>query len=431
MRRLLALIVGLAAVGWSADASGAAAQDTVRIVGRYDPSVRPGLVVLPAPGFDSARAIIERDLNYSDRFEVISLPDGSASGTDGKINYPLYRTLRASLAVEVVGRGGNVTIRLHDLVAEQAKLELPVLIDPSLPAESRMGLHQMADSIVRLVTGQPGIAATRLLFLNNGDKRIYRVDSDGAGLAPISPSNILAVSPTWAPDGSRIAYTELGGPQPGAIVVQSVTTGTRLTVPTTNLGQNITPSFSADGRKLLFARVIEDASHVYSVNVADMCCAERLTAGRFAQNLSPVYSPDGRRIVFVSTRAGSPQVYSMAPDGTDQELLVPFDFGASGASNGPDWSPDGTMVVFHREFGGSPQIVTFDLAGRQLRQRTSSGRNEDPSFAPDGRHVVFVSDRTGRRQLHVLDLETGRVRQIVTPGEARLPAWSHSLARAR
>src|SRR5690348_3623306 len=105
-----------------------AAQDTVRIVGRYDPSIRPGIVVLPANGLDSARAIIARDLDYSDRFEVISLPDGGSAptGADGKINYPLYRTLRASLAVELAGQGGNVTIRIHDLAAEQVKAELPI-----------------------------------------------------------------------------------------------------------------------------------------------------------------------------------------------------------------------------------------------------------------------------------------------------------------
>jgi TolB protein len=175
----------------------------------------------------------------------------------------------------------------------------------------------------------------------------------------------------------------------------------------------------------------EQARNLYAVNVAELCCAERLTAGRFAENFSPAYSPDGRRIVFASTRSGRSQIYVMAADGTDQEVLAPFDFGETGNSYAPEWSPDGTMIVFHREYEGVPQIVTFDLATRQVRQRTSSGRNEDPSWAADSRHVVFVSDRTGRRQLHVLDLETGRVRQIMTSGAARLPAWSRSLTRGR
>ena len=295
-----------------------------------------------------------------------------------------------------------------------------------------MGVHRAADEIVRWAMNRPGIAATRILFLNNGDKRIYRIDSDGYGLTPMSPANVLAMSPVWSPDGSRIAYTQLGGEGPGAIILQSVATGTRLVVPTTNVGQNITPSFSPDGRRLIFSRLTEQAANLYSVNVADLCCVERLTAGRFAENLSPVYSPDGRRVALVSNRSGSPQIYAMAADGTDQELLVPFDYGSSGNSFAPDWSADGTTLVFHRESGGNPQILSFDLGSRQLRQRTGpGGRNEDPSFAPDGRHVVFVSNRTGRGQLHVLNLETGRVRQIMTPGVARLPAWSRPLGRGR
>ena len=414
----------------------AVAQDTVRVVGRYDPSVRPGLVVLPAgSGLDSIRTILARDLDHSDRFEVIALPEGAppAGGDGGKsINYALYRTLRATLAVEVSGQAGAVIIRLYDLGTEQVRNEMTAPIDASGVGESRMAIHRASDDLVSWATGQTGIAASRILFLSDGDKRIYRVDSDGHGIIPITPSNVLAMSPVWSPDGSRIAYGQLGGPEgPGTIILQSIATGTRLVVPTTTLGQNITPSFSPDGRRLVFARMTEQAANLHSVNVADLCCVERLTAGRFAENLSPVYSPDGRRIVYVSNRAGSPQIYAMAADGTDQDLLVPFDFGSSGNSFAPDWSPDGAMVVFHREYGGAPQIVTFDLASRQLRQRTSSGRNEDPSFAPDGRHVVFVSNRTGRRQLHVIDLETGRVRQLMTPGAARLPAWSRSLTRGR
>jgi TolB protein len=164
--------------------------------------------------------------------------------------------------------------------------------------------------------------------------------------------------------------------------------------------------------------------------VADRCCAQRLTVGRYADNLSPTFSPDGRRIAFVSTRSGPPQIYVMAANGTDQELLAPFDYGATGASNAPEWSPDGAKVVFHRDVSRSPQIFLVDVASRRITQLTSSGRNEDPTWAADGRHVAFISDRTGRRQIWIFDTETGRVRQLQTPGAARLPSWSRRLGRA-
>src|SRR5205807_9498251 len=58
------------------------AQDTsavdrgVRIGILYRPGVRPGIVVLTgrARALDSVRAIMARDIDYSDRFELITLP---------------------------------------------------------------------------------------------------------------------------------------------------------------------------------------------------------------------------------------------------------------------------------------------------------------------------------------------------------------------
>src|SRR5258708_29901800 len=85
--------------GWALRAGGSAAvslaatppnrlsaQDTsfidrgVRVGIIYRPGVRPGFVLLPrrGTGLDSARAIIARDLDYSDRFEVITLPGGDS-----------------------------------------------------------------------------------------------------------------------------------------------------------------------------------------------------------------------------------------------------------------------------------------------------------------------------------------------------------------
>ena len=251
-----------------------------------------------------------------------------------------------------------------------------------------------------------------MLFVSGG--RVYRADSDGHDLTPVTPAGQTSLSPGWSPDGQRIAYTQLGEGR-GGIVVQTLSSGATFLAPGSQTALNITPAFSPDGRTLAFAHSDERGTDIYTANVTERCCAQRLTVGRFADNLSPTFSPDGRRIAFISTRAGPPQLYVMAADGTDQELLAPFDFGATGSSNAPEWSPDGASVVFHREVSGSPQIFLVDVSGRRVRQLTSSGRNEDPTWAPDGRHVAFISDRSGRRQIWIVDIETGRVRQLATP----------------
>jgi TolB protein len=440
MRRRPGLLglVGAAALLTSFSPGRADAQDTtqvregVRVGLEYRPGVRPGLVVLPAAGLDSVRAVVQRDLDYSDRFEMIPLGDAPTGSGPGRseagagVNYGLYKTLGAQFAVELLQATGGITARLHDVTASRVRSQqsfgLPGLTDP----DYRLELHRLADEVARWATGTPGAAATRLLFVSGG--RVYRMDSDGEDIAPLTPAGATSLSPVWSPDGQRFAYTQFAGGR-GPISVQTVGSGAALVVPGTQTGLNITPMFSPDGRTLAYAHSDENGTDVFTANVIDRCCAQRLTVGRFADNLSPTFSPDGRRIAFVSTRAGPPQVYVMAADGTDQELLAPFDYGATGSSNAPEWSPDGANVAFHREVAGSPQLFLVSAAGQHVRQLTSSGRNEDPTWGPDGRHIAFVSDRSGRRQLWVIDVETGRVRQLDTPGAARLPSWSRRLGR--
>ena len=423
----------------SAAAGTLAAQDTtqvnegVRVGVDYTPGMRPGLVVVPGDGLDSARAIIRRDLDYSDRFEMINLADSPAIATSGggavaeggPINYELYRGLGAEFAVELSEAAGGVMARLHDVSAGRLRNQQTVPLAPG--SGFRLDVHRLADEITRWADGTPGSAATRILFISGG--RVYRADSDGHDLTPLTPAGQTALSPVWSPDGQRIAFTQLGEGR-GGIVVQTLSNGTTFLAPGSQTALNITPAFSPDGRLVAFAHSDERGTDIFTANVAERCCAQRLTVGRFADNLSPTFSPDGRRLAFISTRAGPPQLYVMAADGTDQELLAPFDYGATGSTNAPEWSPDGDRVVFHREVSGSPQIFLIDVSGRRVRQLTSSGRNEDPTWAPDGRHVAFISDRSGRRQIWIVDIETGRVRQLSTPGATRLPSWSRRLGRA-
>jgi TolB protein len=436
MRRLLALFVlSLVAQPLAGQDTVRTLDDPIRIGVRYD-RVRPSLVVLPGAGagagVDSARVMVRRDLDYSDRFEMLAgeLVSGGGTATDEAstaVNYGIYKSMGAQLGVEIAPESGGVRARLHDINQQKVRNEQSFTLPSETDPNYRLEVHRMADEIARWASGTPGIAATRLLFVSNG--RIYRIDSDGEALTPLTPEGQTALSPAWSPDGSRIAYTRLEGGR-GGVMLQSLAGGAPQTAPGAQAGLNITPTFSPDGKLLAFARSDESGTDIFVSNVAENCCVQRLTVGRYADNLSPTFSRDGQRIAFVSTRAGPPQIYAMAANGTDQELLVPFNFGATGASNAPEWSPDGLRVVFHRDVSRSPQIFLKELTRDTAQQLTSTGRNEDPTWAPDGRHIAFISDRTGRRQIWIFDIESGRVRQLQTPGAARLPSWSRRMGRA-
>ena len=455
MRRLL---LGLAVLSAGPTVRPSDAQDTsaidrgVRIGIVYRPGVRPGMVVLPvhAPALDSARTILARDLDYSDRFELITLPGGdsirvtaaapgarppSAGGTGrgtgggsaaaGTLNYPLYQALGADFAVAVApGSGDSAIVTVHDVAAggvrRELRARLPALKDPGF----RLAVHQLADRVLEAALGVGGTAATRVLFVMDG--KVYSIDQDGADQKLVSSSDHQAMSPAWATDGRRFSYMEFWQGH-GRLFLQEVASGKRAPVATTGQALDFTPAFSPDGKTLAFSRATEEGTDLYTVNIKDGCCLQRLTVGRFYDNLSPTYSPDGQRIAFVSTRAGLPQIYAMAADGTDQQLFAPFDYGATGSSNAPEWSPDGQTVAFHRDVGGTLQVFVLDARTRAVRQLTSVGRNEDPTWAPDSRHMAFVSDRSGYRQLWIIDVETGRIRPLLQKSGARLPAWSPRL----
>ena len=442
------------------------AQDTsaidrgVRVGIIYRPGVRPGLVVLPAknPILDSVRTIIARDLDYSDRFELITLPGGdslhvsaaapaaraapaaprssgrSASPSERQggpaspgLNYPLYQALGADFAVALGVMADSALVSVHDVAAAGVRREYRAWLPPLKDPRFRLAVHRLSDRILEATLGLPGIAATRILFVMDG--KVDMIDQDGADKKLVSSTDHQAMSPAWGSDGRRFAYMEFWAGR-GQLFVQDLATGKRGAVATTGHALDFTPAFSPDGKTLAFSRATDEGTDVYTVNIKVNCCLQRLTVGRFSDNLSPAYSPDGQRIAFVSTRAGSPQIYVMAADGTDQQLFAPFDYGATGASFAPDWSPDGQSVAFHRDVGGTYQVFVLDVRTRVVRQLTSVGRNEDPTWAPDSRHLCFVSDRAGYRQLWIVDVETGRIRSLLPQSGARLPAWSPRIPEA-
>jgi len=116
------------------------AQDTtkgVRIGLTYTTGTKPGVVVLPAKGVgaDSARAIVQRDLDYGDRVSVIAIDGGaSADAPTGAPSWPVLARLGAAAAVQVTPTATG----LHLVVYDVAKQTTALVRDYAAPPMSRM-----------------------------------------------------------------------------------------------------------------------------------------------------------------------------------------------------------------------------------------------------------------------------------------------------
>jgi TolB protein len=416
----LGLLTGFVAVMPRA----AAAQPTkgVTLGLQYRPGEKTALIVLPAKGAngDSITAMLSRDFDYSDRFTVVS--PSAAPPVTGAINWALFSKLGVDGIVQTtVLPSGWVRVVLHDvgLKSVRNQKDFPLPAGSQSPAW-RLAVHGVADGVEEWVTGQRGIAQTRIAFARGG--RVWTVDSDGANAMPVTPSGM---SPQWLPSGRGIVYSVLDGVR-NPIMFTDLATGAQRVLASAPGIEHTTPAISPDGRTVVYARGSESGTDLYSQSI-DGGAPRRVTVGRGRASAQPTFSPDGQRLAFMSDRSGHPEVYISDLDGTNVELLTAAAFGDRDYRAGPDWSPDGRLVAFQSRNGGTFQIMTINLRDQSVRQVTNDGRNDDPSWAPDSRHVVLTSNRSGVRQLWVVDIETGRARQLTRGPETRLAAWSPRL----
>ncbi len=405
----------------------------ITLVANFDPlRSKIPVVVLPVAGAfgDSVRAIVQRDLDYSDRFVVIPIDSADpstlrAQGAAAGLNYDVFRHLNAAAVVQMTMAGTGVHVALHDVghtqVMNAGDFDLP---GSGLGRDWRLGVHRASDEIERWMTGQRGIAATRIAYIRGRNIRV--VDSDGADEITV-PTDSNGTSPAWNPAGTMLAYSTYG--DASRLVVIDLATGRSHTLagPTRNVIYT-TPVFSPDGNTIAFARTGETQGDIYAVDVEGSAAPRRLTVAHGAQNSNPVYNPKGQRIVYVTNMQGPPELYIMDSDGTGADQLTKYDFDPNNYRSDPDWSPDGRLIAYQEMLNGRFQIRTIPASGGTPKQLTSDGTNEQPSWAPDSRHLVFTSSRTGVRQLWVLDTESNRVRQLTKAEGSRLAAWSARLS---
>jgi TolB protein len=363
-------------------------------------------------------AIIRSDLERSGVFKVIDARQ--AIPETATVDYSAWKASGAdALVVGSVQKlaDGRFAVR-YKLLDTVKGGQISSLSDAVQPRSTRLQAHRIADDVYEKLTGVRGIFATRIAYVAENrranDYRLEVADADGEDVHVAVRSNEAIISPSWSPDGTKVAYVSFEQRKP-VVYVQDLISGQRRVV-ANQKGNNSAPAWSPDGSILAIALSKDGNTEIYSVN-ADGSGLRRLTNST-AIDSEPQFSADGQTIYFMSDRSGGPQIYKMSASGGNAARVT-----FNGPYNiSPRISSDGKTLAYISQRNGVFSLYVTDLAsGQELRLADNA---TEPSFSPNGKYIMYATNSGGQRTLAVVSVD-GRVKQRLTTqaGNIREPNW--------
>lgn len=277
-------------------------------------------------------------------------------------------------------------------------------------------VRALADDLVYTVTGKPGLATSRIVFVSDisGTKQIYLCRADGSDVEQLTRQPYGAVSPSLSPDASQVAFTSYKGGFPSVMIVDLAGGWERELSDTP--GTSFSTAFSPDGRRIALVMSFLGNPEVFVTDLSSnsaFCITD--TTGVPS---SPSWHPKGGQLLFSSDDGRGPQLF-VSPinekgGGTPQLWSAGYGF-----CTDPEFSPDGSRVAFTARSGGETEVVVKAFPTGRARVVAKGGARH-PSWSPNGRYLVY--ERRG--DLMILDLETGGHRAVVTGyGRIQEPRW--------
>jgi WD40-like Beta Propeller Repeat len=196
-----------------------------------------------------------------------------------------------------------------------------------------------------------------------GVQQIYRIDSDGTDLTPLTSAASDSGDPAWSPDGSKIAFS-----RGGDLFTMNPDGTAEANLTNTPGAAEYGPNWSPDGSKLAFAA----DGGIWRMN------ATGSARTRLADGTDPVWSPDGLRIAFtrideVALTSSLRTINASGAGGDDVAVRTGSIFSAEFAA--PDWQP---TFLYVRPAGATPLRVSLVPASNKC---TAPNREHGPPLA--------------------------------------------------
>jgi Tol biopolymer transport system component len=263
--------------------------------------------------------------------------------------------------------------------------------------------------------------------------QIFAMNADGTNRQQWTQNGGDDSTPVWSPDGRRIAFVSQrdGNREIYTMPVplsadQGAIDGPGQVNITQSAADDWTPAWSPDGRQIAFASIRQGNWEVFIANADGSGLVQVTDDG--TGNMSPVWSPDGQTLAYASKRDGNWEIYTMpAPNvpgarGEQRRLTA-----SEGNDLSPVYSPQGDRIAFESNREGNVEIYVMGANGAnpQNLTHTPSADDHGPVWSPDGQRLLFYSNRTGNWDLFVMSATGENVINLTnTPDIDELaPAW--------
>ena len=217
------------------------------------------------------------------------------------------------------------------------------------------------------------------------------------------PLEVQIRGPAWSPKGTHVAFS---GGRVADTDTKDAACGTLcddlylmkfegadevMNLTDTPSARESTPSWSPDGGRIAFTTVAAGLEGNVEICVMD-------TDGLNAYNLTshdsldkrPFWSPDGTRIAFESRRYGNSEIFVANVNGGEAVNVSNH----PAEDQDPAWSPDGKEIAFVSNRDGNREVYRMDLNGSRVTRVTFDEADDlEPGWSPDGKRICFTSNR--------------------------------------
>lgn len=238
---------------------------------------------------------------------------------------------------------------------------------------------------------------------------VYHFDSRES--FQLTDNGFADISPGWSADGQKILYaSNVNGIYQiftmnvdGGVQTQLLYSKTDDTQPAWQPGTT--------RRKISYQNNGNGDYDIYIYDLVDN--SSKVITLADSQETQASWSPDGRQIAFVSNNDGDFDIYVMNEDGQEPKKLTQNeDYDSS-----PVWSPDGNKIAFisKRNPDQHFQLFVMNADGSQETQVTKSDFTiSSPVWSPDGKAIAFISESSQGSLILAIDLETRQTYQVTS-----------------